>query len=80
MKKSQFSEEQITFASRLVMAGVDLVTVKELLGHKSIDMTMRYSHLSQDHKRKAVELLDRHYIDTGQGAEKKVVAVSNYKQ
>jgi len=46
-----------TFASHLVMAGVDLTTVKELLGHKSIDMTLRYSHLSQDHKRQATDRL-----------------------
>ncbi len=46
-----------TYASQLVMAGVDLPTVKELLGHKSIEMTLRYSHLSQDHKRQAVERL-----------------------
>ncbi len=38
------------------MAGVDITTVKELLGHKSL--TMRYSHLSQGHKRKAVNVLD----------------------
>jgi integrase len=76
----RFHDLRHTFASRLVMAGVDLVTVKELLGHKSINMTMRYSHLSQDHKRKAVELLDRHYMDTKQEIEKKTVAVSNYKQ
>ena len=35
-----------TFASRLVMAGVDFRTVQELMGHKTIHMTMRYSHLS----------------------------------
>jgi len=46
-----------TYASHLVMAGVDLPTVKELLGHKSIEMTLRYSHLSQDHKRQAVDRL-----------------------
>ena len=33
------------------MNGVDLMTVKQLLGHKDIKMTMRYSHLSPDHKR-----------------------------
>jgi site-specific recombinase XerD len=43
-----------TFASRLVMAGVDIRTVQELLGHKSIVMTMRYSHLSTDHRAAAV--------------------------
>lgn len=46
-----------TFASRLVMAGVDLTTVKELLGHKTIQMTCRYAHLAQSHKLAAVEKL-----------------------
>jgi integrase len=46
------------FASRLVMAGADLITVKELLGHASIDMTMRYSHLAPEHKAAAVALLN----------------------
>jgi site-specific recombinase XerD len=43
-----------TFASRLVMAGVDIRTVQELLGHKSIVMTMKYAHLSADHRKAAV--------------------------
>lgn len=46
-----------TFASRLVMAGVDLRTVQELMGHKSIEMTVRYSHLAPKHTLAAVELL-----------------------
>jgi site-specific recombinase XerD len=46
-----------TFASRLVMAGVDIRTVQELMGHKSILMTMRYSHLSPEHRAKALEKL-----------------------
>lgn len=46
-----------TFISRLVMAGVDLRTVQELAGHKDISMTIRYSHLSPDHKLNAVEML-----------------------
>ena len=41
------------------MAGVDLTSVKELLGHKDITMTLRYSHLAPGHKRKAVLVLDR---------------------
>ena len=47
-----------TFISRLVMRGADLRTVQELAGHKSITMTVRYSHLSPQHNQKTIELLD----------------------
>ena len=43
-----------TFASYLIINGVDLVTVKELLGHKDISTTMRYAHLVPGHKHWAV--------------------------
>jgi site-specific recombinase XerD len=46
-----------TFASRLVMKGVDLRTVQELMGHKTIGMTCRYAHLAASHKMAAVERL-----------------------
>ncbi|MGA9240784.1 MAG: site-specific integrase, partial [Silvibacterium sp.] len=48
-----------TFASRLVMAGVDLRTVAELLGHRTLQMVMRYSHLAPEHQASAVEQLVR---------------------
>jgi integrase len=46
-----------TFASRLVMAGENMVTVKELMRHKTVEMTMRYAHLSPTHKRDAIKRL-----------------------
>jgi site-specific recombinase XerD len=39
------------------MAGIDLNTVRELLGHKSLAMTLRYTHLAPEHKAAAVEAL-----------------------
>jgi integrase len=57
-----------TFASRLTGSGVDLVTVKELLGHSEISVTMRYAHTNRDAKRRAVKRL-------GAGSDK-VVTIS----
>jgi hypothetical protein len=46
-----------TFASRLVMAGVDIRTVADLMGHATIQMTMRYAHLAPEHTQDAVDRL-----------------------
>lgn len=46
-----------SFASRLVMAGVNLKAVQTLMGHKTITMTMRYAHLAPDHLTAAVASL-----------------------
>jgi integrase len=47
-----------TFASYLVMGGVDLTTVSRLLGHKSLTMTLRYSPLAPNHLTSAVNVLN----------------------
>jgi site-specific recombinase XerD len=46
-----------TFASRLAMAGVDPLTLKELGGWKSLSMIQRYAHLAPGHLQQAVERL-----------------------
>jgi integrase len=58
-----------TAASHMVMAGVDLATVKELLGHKTFSMTLRYSHLSSEHKANALKLLGNKIGNDGEDSK-----------
>ena len=52
-----------TFGSRMAMAGVDLATLKELMGHSNISITMRYVHPTPEHTRAAVEKLERFNVE-----------------
>jgi integrase len=53
----RFHDLRHTFASHMVMRGASLKDLQELLGHKSMSMVLRYAHLTQEHKKKAVNLL-----------------------
>ena len=57
----RFHDLRHTFGSHLAMAGVPILTIKELMRHKKIEMTLRYAHLSPSHKEKAVEILAQKY-------------------
>jgi hypothetical protein len=54
-----------TFASRLAMNGAGIRAIQEALGHKSLAMTVRYSHLSPDFLQEAVDKLVPPTPETG---------------
>jgi integrase len=54
----RFHDLRHTFGSHLVTQGIDLKTVQQVMGHKVIKMTMRYSHLSPEYVQQAIERLD----------------------
>jgi len=53
----RFHDLRHTAATYMVLGGIDLVTVKEILGHATIQMTMRYAHPTPENKRRAIDVL-----------------------
>ncbi len=63
-----------------MQAGIDIYTVKELLGHKDLRMTVRYCHLAPDNLREAVRVLDEKengYSLVTVGVKEKEAALAN---
>ena len=54
----RFHDLRHTFASHFVMSGGDHLSLKEILGHKSMKMVERYAHLASAHKRNMVNKLE----------------------
>lgn len=65
-----------TFASHLVQAGINILKVKEFLGHSDIRITMRYAHLNPEIDRNSVNLLDTYSTYTARN----LVQISNYRK
>ena len=59
----RFHDLRHTFVNRLVEKGVDVETVRDLLGHHSITITQRYTHSTDDRKKATVELLSKKIDD-----------------
>lgn len=71
----RFHDLRHTFGSQMVMQGVDIRTVQQIMGHKTIKMTMRYSHLSPEYVQEAMMRLDNAW--TLYGHQSKSVSKSN---
>ncbi len=81
IKGFRFHDLRHTFGSRLGMKGVDIRSIQGLMGHKDIKMTMRYSHPTSEHEKRAVKMLDEVIsIFTTQAdpdEDRKVVSIGN---
>ena len=54
IENHSFHDLRHTYISSLVEAGIDLATIKDLAGHSDISMTLKYTHIKEEMKRKAV--------------------------
>ena len=59
MRKIRYHDLRHTFASHLAMAGVPIRTIQELMGHETLDMTLKYAHLTEGHQREAMDKLQQ---------------------
>jgi len=59
MRKIRYHDIRHTFASHLAMAGVPIRTIQELMGHQTMDMTLKYAHLTEGHRREAMDKLEQ---------------------
>jgi integrase len=73
-EKVTFHTLRHSFASWLAMQGESLITIRDLLGHKTTGMSERYSHLIPDHKRRAAELLEDNFTNGN-----KIAKINNIK-
>ena len=78
----RFHDLHHRFGSRLGMVGVDIRRIQELMGHKDIKMTMRYSDPTPEHKKNAVKVLDGvttvFTTQANPDEHRRVVNISNY--
>jgi integrase len=77
IKDFRFHDLRHTSASYLIMRGASLKAVQEHLGHTSINMTQRYSHLSGDFQREQVNLLNGLCGENGKRLVRNEVLVRN---
>jgi integrase len=77
----RFHDLRHTFATRLVRAGVDLITIARLLGHSDLRMVLRYAHPGAADARRAVQALENrarsgHQVDTTSEKGLRLIAVT----
>jgi len=72
-----FHDLRHTFGSHLVMQGIDLKTVQQVMGHKEIETTMRYSHLSPEYVQEAIARLDKVWTPYGHQSKREPSSIFN---